>query len=62
MTATLTVERASGSRVSFQTLCSSGSSGEVLVEGTALALIKPQTQAQAQQAQPTQQQPEDVRR
>ncbi len=53
LTATLRVERSSGSRVSFHTQCSKAGSGEVVVEGTALALIK-----QAQQAQQAQQ---DVR-
>lgn len=46
VTATLTVERASGSRVAFQTLCRSAASGQVLVEGTALALIRPAEQQQ----------------
>lgn len=41
VTAQLTVERCSGSRVTFQTLCLSSASGETLVEGTALALIRP---------------------
>lgn len=40
MTATLTVERSSGSRVSFRTLCCATGSGRVLVEGDALALIR----------------------
>lgn len=38
--ARLTVERCSGSRVSFHTLCLSSASGEALVEGTALALLR----------------------
>ncbi|PRW33937.1 (R)-specific enoyl- hydratase [Chlorella sorokiniana] len=41
VTATLTVEKASGSRVSFRTLCSHSGTGAVLVEGSALALIRP---------------------
>ena len=44
LTASLTVERCSGSRVSFRTLCrrdSPGAAGAVVVEGTALALISP---------------------
>ena len=47
LTATLTVERCSGSRVSFRTLCCRDGpglgtgAGAVVVEGTALALISP---------------------
>lgn len=45
LTATVTVERSSGSRVTFLTLCRSADSGQVVVEGAALALIKPLTPA-----------------
>ena len=38
LTATVTVERSSGSRVSFQTRCRSADSGQMVVDGTALAL------------------------
>ncbi|PSC76074.1 Hydroxyacyl-thioester dehydratase type mitochondrial [Micractinium conductrix] len=37
--ARLTVERSSGSRVTFQTLCCRADSGRVLVEGAALAIM-----------------------
>ncbi|EFN57173.1 hypothetical protein CHLNCDRAFT_143557 [Chlorella variabilis] len=39
-TASLTVEKSSGSRVSFGTVCRHDSTGTVVVEGTALALIQ----------------------
>ncbi len=39
LTATLRVEKASGSRVSFLTQCRKTDSGELVVEGTALALL-----------------------
>ena len=42
VTATLTVEKRSGGRVSFRTLCCDAGSGRVLVEGAALALIRRQ--------------------
>ncbi len=45
--AQITVERRSGSRVTFQTLCFNSASGETLVEGTALALIRPVDAASA---------------
>ena len=41
VTATLTVDKASGSRVTFRTLCCHSGTGDVLVEGSALALIRP---------------------
>lgn len=46
LTATLRVEKLSGSRVSFLTECRSDSSGEIVVEGTALAIIPQQQQGQ----------------
>lgn len=49
VTATLTVDKRSGSRVTFRTLCRDDGSGRVLVEGAALALIKQQQQQQLPQ-------------
>lgn len=40
--AEVTVVRRSGSRVSFRTACSLANSGVLLVDGSAVALIKPQ--------------------
>jgi acyl-CoA thioesterase FadM len=51
LTATVTVERSSGSRVSFQTRCRSADSGQIVVDGTALALIKPLPPAPEHQQQ-----------
>jgi len=54
LTATLTVDRAGGSssRVSFLTQCHKTGSGELVVEGTALALITEQAQHAAAQGKP----------
>ncbi|KAL4854517.1 3-hydroxybutyryl-CoA dehydratase [Chlorella vulgaris] len=43
--ATVTVEKASGSRVRFDTVCRDATTGAAVVEGTALALIKQQQQS-----------------
>ena len=54
LTATLTVDKAgSSSRVSFLTQCRKTGSGELVVEGTALALITEQAQHAAAQGSPS---------
>lgn len=41
ITATVTVDKVSGSRVKFMTQCHSTVGGKLLVDGMALALLKP---------------------